>query len=43
MTRFKRRILIGTALVVLVLLGVGVWFYFNFFASTSSALRRLVT
>jgi esterase/lipase superfamily enzyme len=40
MTRFKRRILIGTALVVLVLLGVGVWFYFNFFASTSSALRH---
>jgi esterase/lipase superfamily enzyme len=40
MTRFKRRILIGTALVVLVLLGLGVWFYFAFFGSTSSALQR---
>ena len=40
MTRFKRRFLIGTTLVVLVLLGVGVWFYFSFFASTSAALRH---
>ena len=40
MTRFKRRMLIGAVLVVLVLLGVGVWFYFNFFASTSAALRH---
>ena len=40
MTRFKRRLLIGAALVVLVLLGVGVWFYFSFFASTSTALRH---
>ncbi len=40
MTRFKRRLLIGTTLVVLILLGVGVWFYFSFFASTSTALRH---
>jgi esterase/lipase superfamily enzyme len=40
MTSFKRRILFGMALVVLVLLGLGVWFYFNFFASTSTALRH---
>ena len=40
MTRFKRRMLIGTAVVVLVLLGAGVWFYFSFFASTSTALRH---
>ncbi len=40
MTRFKRRLLIGTTLVVLILLVVGVWFYFSFFASTSTALRH---
>jgi esterase/lipase superfamily enzyme len=40
MTSFKRRILFGMALVVLVLLGLGVWLYFNFFASTSTALRH---
>ena len=40
MTRFKRRMLIGTAAVMLVLLGVGVWFYFYFFASTDTALRH---
>jgi esterase/lipase superfamily enzyme len=40
MTRFKRHMLIGTALVVLVLLGAGVWFYFKFFTSTSTALRH---
>jgi esterase/lipase superfamily enzyme len=40
MTRFKRRILIGAALVLLVLLGAGAWLYFNFFASTSTALRH---
>ena len=40
MTRFKRRLLIGTALVLLVLLGAGVWFYFSFFASTGAALRH---
>ena len=40
MTRLKRRILFGTALVVLVLLGLGVWLYFSFFASTSAALRH---
>jgi esterase/lipase superfamily enzyme len=40
MTRFKRRILIATALVFLVLLVAGVWFYFSFFASTGAALRH---
>jgi esterase/lipase superfamily enzyme len=40
MTRFKRRMLIGTVLVVLVLLGAGVWLYFSFFASTSTTLRH---
>ena len=40
MTRFKRRILLGTTLVVLVLLGVGLWLYFYFFGSTSAALQR---
>ncbi len=40
MTRFKRRMLFGTALVVLVLSGAGVWFYFTFFAATSTALQR---
>ncbi len=40
MTRFKRRLLIATATVVLVLLVVGVWLYFSFFASTSAALRH---
>ena len=40
MTRFKRRMLIATALVVLVLLGMGAWLYFSFFASTSAALRH---
>ena len=43
MTRFKRRILLGTTLVVLVLLGLGVWFYFTFFGSTSTALQRAET
>jgi esterase/lipase superfamily enzyme len=32
--------LIGTAVIVLFLLGVGVWFYFSFFASTDAALRH---
>ncbi len=36
MTRFKRRILIGTALFVVIFLGLGVWLYFNFFAPTST-------
>jgi len=40
MTRLKRRILIGTTLVVLIFLGLGVWFYFTLFASTSAALQR---
>ncbi len=37
MTRFKRRILIGTALFVVIFLGLGVWgLYFSFFAPTST-------
>ena len=43
MTRFKRRILFGATLVVLVLLGLGVWFYFTFFGSTNIALQRAET
>ena len=43
MTRFKRRILLGTTLVVLVFLGLGVWFYFTFFGSTNTALQRAET
>ena len=40
MTRFKRRMLLGLALVALVLLGLGVWLYYALFASTSTALQR---
>jgi esterase/lipase superfamily enzyme len=43
MTRFKRHILLGTTLVVLVLLGLGVWFYFTFLGSTNTALQRAET
>jgi esterase/lipase superfamily enzyme len=43
MTRFKRRILLGTTLVVLVLLGLGAWFYFTFLGSTNTALQRAET
>lgn len=40
MTRLKRRVLIGTGLIVLVLAGLGVWFYYVYFSSTYSALRN---
>ena len=40
MTRFKRRILIGTALIGLVILGLGIWLYYTFFSPTSTALQR---
>ncbi len=40
MTRLKRRMLIGLALVALVLLVVGGWFYFAFFVSTDAAIQR---
>ena len=40
MTRLKRRILVSTALIVLVFLGLGVWLYFALFAPTSNALQR---
>ena len=39
-SRFKRRLLWGTALVVLVLLGAGVWFYNTYFTSTDAAIRH---
>ncbi len=40
MTRFKRNLLFGLGLPVLVLTGVGVWFYNVYFSSTSYALQR---
>ena len=43
MTRLKRRILIGIALVMLVFLGLGIWLYFALFAPTSTALQRAET
>ena len=38
MTRFKRRVLFGLGLIVLVLVGLGVWFYYVYFASTGTML-----
>ena len=40
MTRFKRRLLIGFGVCLVVLAGLGVWFYQVYFASTVSALQR---
>ena len=40
MTRFKRRLLVGTILVVLVLLGLGGWFYHSFYGSTYAAMQH---
>ena len=40
MTRSRRRLLIGTTLVVLVLLGLGGWFYFVAFANLEATLQR---
>ncbi len=40
MTRFKRRMLWGTALIVLVLIGAGVWFFKVYFVSTNAAIRH---
>ena len=40
MTRFKRRLLWGTALIVLLLIGAGVWFYKIYFVSTDTAIRH---
>ena len=40
MTRFKRRLLICTVLVVLVLLGLGGWFYYAFYGSTYAAMQH---
>jgi esterase/lipase superfamily enzyme len=39
MIRFRRWLLIGVALVVLVLLGAGSWFYYAFYGSTYAATR----
>ncbi len=39
MTRFRRRLWFGAALVVLVLLGAGGWFYHAFYGSTDAATR----
>jgi len=39
-SRFKRRLLWSAALVVLVLLGAGVWFYNAYFVSTDVAIRH---
>ncbi len=40
MTRLKRRLLVGTVLVVLVLLGLGGWFYHAFYGSTYAAMQH---
>ncbi len=40
MTRFKRRMLWATALIVLVLIGAGIWFYKIYFVSTDAAIRH---
>ncbi len=40
MTRFKRRLLFGLGVTLLVLVGAGLWFYNVYFASTSYALQR---
>jgi esterase/lipase superfamily enzyme len=40
MTRFRRRLLISTSVVVLVLLGIGGWFYLAAFAKLETALQR---
>jgi esterase/lipase superfamily enzyme len=39
-SRFKRRMWWGTALMLLVLLGVGYWFYKAYFVSTDAAIRH---
>ena len=41
MTRFKRRMLLAMALLGLVLLLLGGWFYFAYFVSTDTAIRRV--
>jgi esterase/lipase superfamily enzyme len=40
MTRFKRRLLIGIGVCLVLLAGLGVWFYKVYFSSTISALQR---
>jgi esterase/lipase superfamily enzyme len=39
-SRFKRRLLWGGGLIVLVLLGAGLWFYKAYFVSTDAAIRH---
>ncbi len=39
-SRLKRRLLWGTGLVLLVLIGVGIWFYKVYFVSTDFAIRH---
>jgi esterase/lipase superfamily enzyme len=38
--RFRQRIWWGTALVALILLGAGIWFYKTYFVSTDAAIRH---
>jgi esterase/lipase superfamily enzyme len=38
--RFKRRVLWGTALILLALFGAGVWFYNTYVVSTNAAIRH---
>ena len=40
MTRFKRRVLFGSGLVALVVLGVAGWLYYNIFMASGFALRH---
>lgn len=40
MTRFRRRLLIGVSLALLVLVGLGGWFYYAFYGSTYAALQQ---
>ena len=39
-SRFKRRLLWGMMLILLALVGAGVWFYYFYFASTDAAIRH---
>ena len=42
MSRLKSRMFLGTALLVLALLGLGGWFYSSYFRSTNAAIRHAV-
>lgn len=43
MNRFKRRLLFGISLFILIFLGLGIWFYYVYFVSTDTALSRAET